>query len=255
MKIYKGLILFLTLGLIGGTVFALSWLRSNKRFGRPGIRAEAIPGSMNMNFDLPEKVLDYVSTNVPQSEVVLGYLPKDTSYAQRLYQAPDGFQVVANIILQGADRSSIHKPDYCMAGLGFNVVERSVVNIPIAGPQPYQLPVSRWVGVRTVKNPDGQAVEERCLYVFWFVADNEQTPSYDQHSSWLKKDLLTKGILQRWAYISYQTGCRPGEEDARFDRIKQLIAASVPEFELPPKSAGLSTTARTESEIVRNPGP
>jgi hypothetical protein len=48
-----------------------------------------------MKIDLPERVLDFTSTNVPEPEVVLGFLPKDTSYAERIYTAPDGFQVQA----------------------------------------------------------------------------------------------------------------------------------------------------------------
>ena len=51
---------------------------------------------------------------------------------------------------------------------------------------------------------------------------------------WLTRDLLTRGVLQRWAYISYFAVCVPGQEDATFDRMKSLIAASVPEFQLPP---------------------
>jgi hypothetical protein len=45
---------------------------------------------------------------------------------------------------------------------------------------------------------------------------------------------LTSGELQRWAYVSFFTVCRPGQEDATFARIKPLITAAVPEFQLPP---------------------
>jgi hypothetical protein len=47
--------------------------------------------------------------------------------------------------------------------------------------------------------------------------------------------LLTTGVLQRWAYISYFAVCEPGQEDAAFERVKKLIVASVPEFQLAPK--------------------
>ena len=54
-----------------------------------------------MKIELPESVLDFTSTNVPEPEVVLGYLPKDTSFADRYYLAPDGFWVNVTIILMG----------------------------------------------------------------------------------------------------------------------------------------------------------
>ena len=74
----------------------------------------------------------------------------------------------------------------------------------------------------------------RGLYVFWFVARNEETTSHWQRVWWLTRDLLTTGMLQRWAYISYFAICEPGQEDAAFERVNKLIAASVPKFQLAP---------------------
>src|SRR5208282_5436694 len=108
-KNQKWLILCLVLILIAGTVGALTWLRAHQKLGEPGIRAMRISGSIRMNIDLPAQVLDFTSTNVPESEVELGYFPQDTSYARRLYQLPDGFWVSGTIILMGVDRTSIHQ--------------------------------------------------------------------------------------------------------------------------------------------------
>jgi hypothetical protein len=49
--------------------------------------------------------------------------------------------------------------------------------------------------------------------------------------------MLRAGVLQRWAMISYFTACAPGQEDAAFERLKKLIAASAPEFQLVPRKA------------------
>ena len=51
----------------------------------------------------------------------------------------------------------------------------------------------------------------------------------------MARDLARTGVLQRWAYVSYMAFCSPGEEDATFERMKKMIAASVPEFQLMPK--------------------
>jgi hypothetical protein len=45
---------------------------------------------------------------------------------------------------------------------------------------------------------------------------------------------LRTGVLQRWAYLSYFAVCAPGQEDAAFERMKNLIVHSVPEYQLPP---------------------
>lgn len=236
MKRQKWLVFFVALGLMAGTAGALTWLRANQKLGKPGIKAMAIPGSVMMKIELPERVLDFTSTNMPEPEVVVGYLPKDTSYAGRLYTATDGLQINSTIILMGADRTSIHKPDYCLPGQGWSINEKTVVNIPVAGPQNYQLPVAKWIIGNVYQTPDGQKHEVSGLYVFWFVADGEQTADNYQRMWWLGRDLLRTGVLQRWAYVSFFSVCAPGQEDATFEQMKKLIAVTVPEFQFVPAS-------------------
>ena len=236
MKHQKWLVFVVALGLMAGTAGALTWLRANQKLGKPGIKAMAIPGSVMMKIELPERVLDFTSTNMPEPEVVVGYLPKDTSYAGRLYTAPDGLQINSTIILMGADRTSIHKPDYCLPGQGWSINEKTVVNIPVAGPQNYQLPVAKWIIGNVYQTPDGQKHEVSGLYVFWFVADGEQTADNYQRMWWLGRDLLQTGVLQRWAYVSFFSVCAPGQEDATFEQMKKLIAVTVPEFQFVPAS-------------------
>lgn len=229
----KRFILIVALVLIAGTAGGLTWLGANKRLGRPGIKSESIPGSVVVKIDLPETVLDYTSTNLPQEKIVLDYLPKDTSFARRRYFAPDGVPIDANIILMGTDRTSIHKADYCLAGSGFTTERKETVLIPIGGPAPYELEVAKWTVNRVVEE-DGQKRNEHALYVFWFAADGESTPSYFQYRCQLMWDMLRTATLQRWAYVSFAISCAPGQEQAAFERVAKLIAASVPEFQLPP---------------------
>ena len=125
MKNQKWLIGLIVLVLMAGTAGALVWLKGNQRLGKPGIIATPIPGSTMMKIDFPERVLDFTSTNVPESQIELGYFPKDTSYVRRIYQAPDGFGVSAIIILMGADRTSIHRPEYCLLGQGWNIEKKN----------------------------------------------------------------------------------------------------------------------------------
>jgi hypothetical protein len=234
MKSGKVLIFVVVLALIGGGAAALTWLKQNQKLGEPGIRATAIPGSVKMEFDLPAQVLDFTSKKEAQDQTVLNTLPRDTSYAQRLYMATNGFWVNANIILMGTDRTSIHKPEFCLPGQGWQIGPKETADISIPGEHPYQLRVAKWTISNVLQDADGRKQQVSGLYVFWFVANNEQTTSHEQRIWWLTRDLLTTGVLQRWAYVSYFTICLPGQESATFDKMKKLIAASVPEFQLPP---------------------
>jgi hypothetical protein len=234
MKHQKCLILLVALVLMAGTSVVLTGLKTHQKLGKPGIIATPIPGSVTMKIDLPERVLDFTSTNLPEPEVVLNYLPKDTSFVQRRYQATDGFQSSATIVLMGADRTSIHRPDYCLPGQGWSIGSKTAVNIPISGDPSYELPVMKWVIHNSLQTPEGGKQEVSGIYVFWFVADHEQTVDNFQRMWWLARDLLRTGVLQRWAYVSYFSICAPGQEDAAFERMNKLIAASVPEYQLPP---------------------
>lgn len=233
----KWLLFLVTLAMIGGTAWALTALKARQRLGEPGIVAKPERNDVRMIFDLPAQVLDYTSTNLPEAQVVLDYLPKDTSFAQRRYFAPDGFWANGNVILMGEDRTSIHRPEYCLPGQGWQIKHKDDVMLSIAGPHPYQLPVKKWVMSNTITTRDGQQREVGGIYVFWFTTSGRSTGNFaDMLASMLFHQLRT-GELQRWAYISWFTACEPGKEEAAFERMKRLITAAVPEFQLPPVDA------------------
>jgi Protein of unknown function (DUF3485) len=235
MKNLKWIMLLVALMLMAGTAGALTWLRVNQKLGAPGIKGTPVAGSVKVDIDLPERVLDFTSTNVPEPDVAIGYFPADTSYAERMYFAPDGQAIQSTAILMGADRTSIHRPEYCFPGQGFSIDEKKIVNIPINDQPPYQLEVARWNVSKSVQQPDGQKVKFSGIYVYWYVANGEETPDHDKMLEWLTLDLFRTGKLQRWAYISYFTVCPHGREDEAFEQVKKLIAAQVPQFQLPLK--------------------
>jgi hypothetical protein len=115
-------------------------------------------------------------------------------------------------------------------------------------PFPYDLKVMKLTTSSTRAVSKGKFVTLSGMYIYWFVADGELTPSHGQRMWWMAKDLLTSGVLQRWAYIAYFARCIPGQEDALFVKMKNFIIQSVPEFQTTPagdqpKLAALSTTA------------
>ena len=230
----KWILFFVALALMAGTAGALTWLKANQRLGSPGLKAEPIPGSVMVKLELPVRVLDFDSTNLPTPELVLGYLPKDTSFAQRHYFATNGDWAMANVILMGADRTSIHRPDYCLPGQGWQIREKSLVKLPIGGAQPYELPVGRWLLSKTFTASDGKEHAVSGIYVFWFVTEGEATADFPSMLKSMFFHLIRHGVLERWAYVSYFTVCLPGQEEAAFNRMKALISASVPEYQLPP---------------------
>ena len=245
MNKQKWTLLALVLLMIAGTGLLLTRLRANQRLGAPGVKTSPLPGSHNLQVDLPVRVLDYESTNLPVEKMVLDTLPKDTSFGQRLYTAPDKSWVQVNVVLMGSDRTSIHKPQICLGGMGFKIDEAASgeTSVHLERPFPYELPVMKLIASKEVTE-GGRKYPVRGIYVYWFVAENQYTSKHNQRMWWMAKEMLRTGVLQRWAYISYFAICPPGGEEATFERLKTMIAASVPEFQLTPRPGAVAISAR-----------
>ena len=233
------IILFITvLALIAATAGVLAHAKSNQKLGAPGVKTGPLAGSQNLEVLLPADLPGYKSEARPQADIVVGMLPQDTSYGQRLYTADDGFQTLANVVLMGSSRASIHKPQICLTGQGWAINDAAsrVDQVHLEKPVAYDLPVMHLIATKTGEM-NGQKVTEQGVYVYWFVDADRVTPSHAQRMLWTAHDVLFKSELDRWAYIAFFSVCSPGQEAATFERMKKLIAVAVPEFQLVPKAA------------------
>jgi hypothetical protein len=233
------LVLAVALALIGLAAVVLARLQSWQTLGEPGLRlvmrnVYSEDGKVlgTNTVPLPEKILEFESRELPISTNVAFWLPPDTTYAQRLYQDTNGFGALLNVVLMGRDRTSIHKPEYCLPGQGFQIQKTERCTIPIQEPHSYELPVTKMTAVKEVMTTRGQKVQARAIYVFWFVADGELTADHGDRMRSMARSLITDGVLQRWAYVACFAMCLPGEEGAAYARMEKLIAAAVPRFQL-----------------------
>lgn len=234
----KWIFAILGLLLIGGSAAVLLKFKSQQKLGEPGVKTRPLANSRNLEVVLPETVLDYSSVWIEQTETVTNTLPPDTSFGSRLYTAPDKFWAQVTVVLMGTDRTSLHKPEFCLTGDGWTIDSNATreETVRMEQPEPYDLPVVKYVASRQVQQ-EGRLAELRGVYVYWFVADGtiSATESGLERMWAMAHKLVTTGVLQRWAYISYFAVCPPGREEATYERLKKLIAASAPEFQLTPK--------------------
>lgn len=225
--------------LIGLGAAGLHRLRTAVRLGTPGVKLTNLPVldeesrvARTNSVALPLRVHGHATTVNPIPRLELDYLPPDTSYARRTYVPKDGkHRIQASVVLMGTDRTSIHRPEYCLTGQGWNIRTRREASIPIPRPSPYALKVQRY-DMTYSGLAEGRPAQRSGIYVFWFVADGQLTASHLERQWWLIRDLLRHQVLQRWAYVAYFADCPPGEEDATYDAIASLIQESVPDFQL-----------------------
>jgi hypothetical protein len=225
--------------LIGATAVFLSRFQRLQRLSEPGVKVVSqdifddqgkLAGTNAVYF--PLELPPYAATNMPLTTAELNWLPKDTTYGRALYRTTNGYTVQMSAVLMGADRTSIHKPEYCLVGQGFRIIREQLGTIPIGGPVSYDLPVTRLTAGRETKLADGRTLEERALYVYWFVADGQVAAQHGKRmlsSAW---ELLTTGVTQRWAYISCFAFVHDGDEEKAYSEIEHLIASAAPQFQL-----------------------
>ncbi len=227
------------LALMGGAAGLITYYQAHQRLGTPAVKVapEAVYDPQGKVLDtqsvaLPAKVLDYESKAMPVEPAVSNWLPKDTLYGQRLYTATNGTAIGLTTILMGSDRTSIHKAKYCLEATGWTIDNEQLTHIAMVQPYPYQLAVTKLFIHRAVSTPSGQKGIQRALYVYWFVADKELTAQHGQRLWWLTRDLMRRGILQRWAYIACLVVYPEGQEDAMYQQLADFLRACVPQFQL-----------------------
>jgi hypothetical protein len=240
MNRQKWILLVTVLALMGGTAAVLARLKANQRLGRPGVTTTPIANDVRVQINLPERVLDFSSQPVETEKAVVEALPADTSFANRVYKAPDGFETALRIVLMGGDRTSIHKPQFCLEGAGWKIdsAASGVTKLRVERPQPYDLGIIKLIATHSREvTVNGQTVHPRAVFVYWFVADDALSADAlgFAHMWSMARHLMATGELQRWSYVTCFSICAPGQEDATFERMKKFIAAAVPEFQLTPK--------------------
>lgn len=252
MNRQKWSLMFVALALMGGTAGLLARVGTHQRLSPPGVRTTPSADPGRLEVQLPPDVFDCKSESIPVDDITKGALPPDTSFGERRYDAPDGFSMMLNVVLMGSDRTSLHKPQFCLEGQGWRIDSSGTLATTVIVDRPfkYELPVVRLVATREV-GADGQKQAVRCVYVYWFVADDALSASVAgfQRMWMMGAKLLRTGILQRWAYVSCLSVCQPGQEDATFERMKKLIAAATPEFQLYPKAQHAGTSGETARSL------
>ena len=220
------------LALTGLTALFLIHVAGGQKLGEPGVKVMDIPimtsnGNItgSKSIYLPSDVPGYQSKNGEIQPIELSWLPKDTTFGRRLYASShdEGFQALVSVVLMGRDRTSLHKPQYCLTGQGWQITKTEAVTIPVTGKHSFELRVMRLTASSGNRGASGN-------YVYWFVADGEMTPSHGERMWLMAKDLITKGVLQRWAYISYFMPCVSGTEEASFNRLKEFISITAGEI-------------------------
>jgi hypothetical protein len=260
MQMKRPVVIFaVAAAMIAGTCGFLAFLQTHQKLSNPGVKIVAVPtygvhGQLvGSNSVYMPDVPNFSSQSKPIDDSVLEWLPKDTTYGQRIYLAADGFEVSMSVVLMGTDRTSIHRPELCLPAQGWVIDKEEQRTIQMKEPYPYSLPVKVNKSHTERVLPDGRKIKASSMFVYWFVSENQVMSRHLDYQRSIVTHLLTRGELQRWAYVSCFAVCAEGGEERTFQRIKELVVAAVPQFQTAalPREPLKTAVLRKAMEVAR----
>ena len=175
---------------------------------------------------------DWAGQNVEVSKEERELLPDDTGFARRNYVnlLNPGKRVFVSIVLSGADRSSIHRPEVCLVAQGWTVNGKFQHDFDIPAIDGGRLPVTILRIERYDRNAKQVGGKASGLYAYWFVGGEVVVPSHTERFVRTALDRFLKLKTHRWAYVVAQTLTPDGEESG-LARIEEVIRQVLPEFQ------------------------
>lgn len=206
---------------------------------------------------LPEVAGPYHSLKREADPVEKKYLPTDTGFAKAVYftnpPTPNERDVIScEIVLSGAERRSIHRPEVCLVGQGWSILNSSTRRIAMGAGR--ELAVRDLYIERNQQTADGKTKPMRAHYYYWFVGADVTTPSHAARIWLTLRDNLVRGVNHRWAYVTMlaiagenftaaELAERPRSDAETTGMMDEFVSLIAPRFQKSLMDKPLETTA------------
>ena len=194
-----------------------------------------VPPEAGVVMKLPTQVGDYHGLKGAISKAESEGLPKDTEFARKEYFDSSGDDILATIVLAGAGQNSIHRPEACLEGQGWDQYANEVISVPLRSG--HALPVKILYLQRQEMGADQTKRIQRRLYMYWFVGENVTTANHMMRvwvGSW---DRVMHNRAHRWAFVIATAAVgadqRPGGKSIEETKtlLTDFIRDAVPAFQ------------------------
>jgi exosortase len=139
---------------------------------------------------------------VPISQRERATLAADITLSRVQYLA-NHRPVLATLVLSGETRRGLHRPDVCLPGQGWQIMDRT--ELPILMNDGSARDVMMLRVVRDVMTEDGRPMRVRGINLFWYQGYGVATADYYTHVFYSYFDSIVRGINHRWALVSFFT--------------------------------------------------
>jgi hypothetical protein len=145
-------------------------------------------------------------------------LPADTGIHKMLYTHDStGENLMVSLVLSGASRTSIHRPQICLVGNGREITSTRIIRVDLEDGEKLGVTLldMLWRG----QGSEGRPAAQRTFFAYWFIGKGHETPRHLARMFWMAFDRIVHGLSHRWAYVGVSgerlDGSREHERRAR----------------------------------------
>lgn len=164
---------------------------------------------------LPERVGGFSGKDQPLSEGERFVLPKDTEILKMAYTDNAGDVLNAQIVLSGAEKRSIHRPELCLPAQGWAINRRETIPVKLSNGR--EISVLKTTISRQVEVAPGVTRPLTSLYCYWFVGKDVTTSSHMMRVFLTSWDRIVHHKNHRWAYVSVSAPVLQGFKQGGLD--------------------------------------
>jgi hypothetical protein len=144
--------------------------------------------------NLPDSIGNYLGFDIGIDERERLILPGDTEFAKKRYEGFDLPEITTEIVLSGAQRQSIHRPQVCLVGQGWAIQKEEPLLITLADGRTQK--VRKLTLVRT---QNGTQIEG--YFIYWFIGKDKTTDDHVERIILTSWDRIVHRVNHRWAYV------------------------------------------------------
>jgi hypothetical protein len=165
--------------------------------------------------NLPDSIGEYLGfgSDITESERVI--LPRDTEFAKKRYSGFDLPEITTEIVLSGAQRQSIHRPQVCLVGQGWTIQKEETTPITLADGR-----VQKVRKLTLVRTQDG--VQIVGCFIYWFIGKDKTTDDHFERIFLTSWDRIVHRVNHRWAYVIVDAILPPEPKVTAGERQKVL---------------------------------
>lgn len=201
-------------GFAGVLLFLCAITPVNQGLSEPGLKLA-----------LPVMVDQFYGQELTMSAQERAVFEEGVELVRRRYTDLQDRAIMGTIVMSGPITQSLHRPEVCLPGQGWQIAEQRRVTIRPPNDDPFEASLLRLF--REVELRDGRRVRLRGYNVFWYAGYGISTPDYQQHIIITHRDAIFRNLRHRWSMASFFLEVAPDMLEEEPNPMQDVAAISL----------------------------